>query len=116
MPAHDVPAICHLAYYFQVYSIMGMDNGFSGCKAGKIYSADMGTRVCGAQKYLLMIANKIAGLVGSGDQELSGLVECVKGGQNNFDANWDAIISELEANGLRETEQKMTEFLADKIK
>lgn len=44
-----------------------------------------------------------------------GLVACVKGGQNNFDANWDAMIAELEANGLRETEQMMTDFLADKI-
>ena len=44
-----------------------------------------------------------------------GLVKCVKGGQANFDANWDAMVAELEANGLKETEKKMTEFLADKI-
>lgn len=44
-----------------------------------------------------------------------GLVKCVKGGQAGFDANWDAMIAELEKNGLRETEKMMTEFLADKI-
>ena len=44
-----------------------------------------------------------------------GLVACVKGGQANFDANWDKMIAEMEANGLREAEQMMTDFLADKI-
>lgn len=45
-----------------------------------------------------------------------GLVKCVKGGQANYDANWDAMVAEMEKNGLRETEKMMTEFLADKIK
>lgn len=44
-----------------------------------------------------------------------GLVKCVKGGQANFDANWDAMVAEMEKNGLRDTEKMMTEFLADKI-
>lgn len=44
-----------------------------------------------------------------------GLVKCVKGGQASFDANWDAMVAEMEANGLRDTEKMMTEFLADKI-
>ena len=44
-----------------------------------------------------------------------GLVKCVKGGEANFDANWDAMVAEMEANGLRDTEKMMTEFLADKI-
>lgn len=44
-----------------------------------------------------------------------GLVKCVKNGQENFDANWDAMIAEMEKNGLRDTEKMMTEFLADKI-
>jgi len=46
---------------------------------------------------------------------LPGLVKCVKGGEANFDANWDAMVAEMEANGLRDTEKMMTEFLADKI-
>lgn len=44
-----------------------------------------------------------------------GLVKCVTGGLDNFDANWDALIAELEANGLEETNQLMTEFLASKL-
>lgn len=44
-----------------------------------------------------------------------GLVKCVTGGQANFDANWDAMVAELEANGLNEANEQMTAFLADKI-
>lgn len=44
-----------------------------------------------------------------------GLVKCVTGGSANFDANWDAMIAELEANGMAEANAAMTAFLADKI-
>lgn len=44
-----------------------------------------------------------------------GLVKCVTGGQENFDANWDALVAELEDNGLEEANQLMTEFLATKL-
>lgn len=44
-----------------------------------------------------------------------GLVKCVTGGQANFDANWDALVAELEANGLDEVNQMMTDFLATKL-
>ena len=35
--------------------------------------------------------------------------------ESSFDANWDAMIAELEANGLEETNAMMTEFLATKV-
>lgn len=44
-----------------------------------------------------------------------GLVKCVTGGQANFDANWDAMVAELEANGMEEANAQMTAFLAEKI-
>lgn len=44
-----------------------------------------------------------------------GLVKCVTSGSANFDANWDAMIAELEANGMAEANEEMTAFLADKI-
>ena len=44
-----------------------------------------------------------------------GLVKCVTGGQANFDANWDAMVAELEANGMNEANAEMTAFLAEKI-
>lgn len=43
------------------------------------------------------------------------LVKCVTESESSFDANWDAMIAELEANGLEETETMMTEFLATKV-
>ncbi len=43
------------------------------------------------------------------------LVKCVTEPESSFDANWDAMIAELEANGLEETNAMMTEFLATKI-
>ena len=45
-----------------------------------------------------------------------GLVKCVTEQLSSFDANWDAMIAELEANGLEETNQMMTDFLATKVK
>lgn len=44
-----------------------------------------------------------------------GLIKCVTGGQENFEANWTAMIDEFEANGLEETNAEMTAFLATKI-
>lgn len=44
-----------------------------------------------------------------------GLVKCVTGGQANFEANWDAMVAELEANGMEEANAEMTAFLAEKI-
>lgn len=44
-----------------------------------------------------------------------GLVKCVTGGQDNFDANWDALQAEMEANGLEEASAAMTAFLAEKV-
>lgn len=44
-----------------------------------------------------------------------GLVKCVTESVDNFDANWDKLIADYEANGLEETEQMMTDFLAEKI-
>lgn len=44
-----------------------------------------------------------------------GLVKCVTGSEAEFDANWDAMCAELEANGLEEFNQKNTEFLATKL-
>ena len=44
-----------------------------------------------------------------------GLIKCVTESVDNFDANWDKLIADYEANGLEETEQMMTDFLAEKI-
>ena len=44
-----------------------------------------------------------------------GLIQCVTGGQENFEANWTALVDELEANGLEEANAEMTAFLATKI-
>ncbi|MDE7019184.1 MAG: extracellular solute-binding protein [Lachnospiraceae bacterium] len=43
------------------------------------------------------------------------LVKCVTEPESSFDANWDAMIAELKANGLDETNAMMTEFLATKV-
>lgn len=43
------------------------------------------------------------------------LVKCVTEPESSFDANWDAMIAELKANGLDETNAMMTEFLAAKV-
>ncbi len=44
-----------------------------------------------------------------------GLIQCVTGGQDNFEANWTAMVDELKANGLEEANAEMTAFLATKI-
>lgn len=43
------------------------------------------------------------------------MVNCVQDNVSNFDANWDAMIANLKANGLEEANQMMTEFLASKL-
>ena len=50
-----------------------------------------------------------------GESAWAGIVKCVQEPEANFDANWDAMIAELEANGLEEANQMMTDFLATKI-
>lgn len=44
-----------------------------------------------------------------------GIVKCVTESVDNFDANWEAMVADLEANGLEETNKMMTDFLASKI-
>mgnify|MGYP002110487289 FL=1 len=44
-----------------------------------------------------------------------GLVKCVSGTEEEFDANWDNMVNELEENGLADTEKAVTEFLATKL-
>lgn len=44
-----------------------------------------------------------------------GLVKCVTEGQDNFEDNWNAMIEEMKDNGLEETNQMMTDFLATKL-
>ena len=34
---------------------------------------------------------------------------------DSFDANWDAMLADLEANGMQEASDMMTEFLATKL-
>lgn len=42
-----------------------------------------------------------------------GLVKAVSGGQDNFDANYDAMLADFEANGVEEAEAQMTKMLQD---
>ena len=44
-----------------------------------------------------------------------GLVKCVTEPEASFEDNWNAMIEDLKANGLDETNQMMTEFLATKV-
>lgn len=44
-----------------------------------------------------------------------GLVKCVTGTTDEFDSNWEAMIADLEANGMEEANAEMTAFMADKI-
>ena len=44
-----------------------------------------------------------------------GLVKCVTGTEDEFDANWESMVQELTDNGLAESEEAMTEFLATKL-
>ena len=44
-----------------------------------------------------------------------GLVKCVTGTEDEFDANWESMVQELTDNGLADAEEAMTEFLATKL-
>lgn len=44
-----------------------------------------------------------------------GLVKCVTGTEDEFDANWESMVQELIDNGLADAEEAMTEFLATKL-
>ncbi len=44
-----------------------------------------------------------------------GLVKCVTGTEDDFDANWESMVQELTDNGLADAEEAMTEFLATKL-
>ena len=43
------------------------------------------------------------------------LVKCVTGSEADFDANWQAMVDDLNANGLDEANKAMTDFLATKV-
>lgn len=45
----------------------------------------------------------------------SALIKCVTGTEAEFDANYDAMIAELEATGLRDAEEMMTNIIAEKV-
>ena len=44
-----------------------------------------------------------------------GLVKCVTGTEDEFDANWESMVQERTDNGLADAEEAMTEFLATKL-
>lgn len=44
-----------------------------------------------------------------------GLVKCVTGTEDEFDASWESMVQELTDNGLADAEEAMTEFLATKL-
>lgn len=43
------------------------------------------------------------------------LIDCVRGSEADFDANWQALQDEMDANGLEDLEAGMTAFIAEKI-
>lgn len=45
----------------------------------------------------------------------SALIKCVTGTEAEFDANYDAMIAELEATGMDDAEQMMTDIIAEKV-
>lgn len=45
----------------------------------------------------------------------SALIKCVTGTEAEFDANYDAMIAELEATGLSDAEEMMTNIIAEKV-
>lgn len=45
----------------------------------------------------------------------SALIKCVTGVEAEFDANYDAMIAELEATGMSEAEDMMTNIIAEKV-
>ena len=68
------------------------------------------------------ISSTAAGMGGSqvyleeGEQMSAGaLIKCITGTEAEFDANYDEMIAELEATGLSEAEQMMTDIIAEKV-
>lgn len=45
----------------------------------------------------------------------SSLINCVTGSEADFDANYDAMIAELEATGMDDAEQMMSDIIAEKV-
>lgn len=45
----------------------------------------------------------------------SALIKCVTGSEAEFDGNYDAMIAELEATGMSDAEQMMTDVIAEKV-
>lgn len=45
----------------------------------------------------------------------SSLIKCVTGTEAEFDANYDAMIAELEATGMSDAEEMMTNIIAEKV-
>lgn len=45
----------------------------------------------------------------------SALIKCVTGSESEFDANYDAMLTELEATGMSEAEQMMSDIIAEKV-
>lgn len=45
----------------------------------------------------------------------SSLINCVTGTEADFDANYDAMIAELEATGMDDAEQMMSDIIAEKV-
>lgn len=45
----------------------------------------------------------------------SALIKCVTGSESEFDANYDAMLTELEAMGMSEAEQMMSDIIAEKV-
>ena len=45
----------------------------------------------------------------------SALIKCVTGSEADFDANYDAMIADLEATGMADAEKMMTDIIAEKV-
>ncbi len=45
----------------------------------------------------------------------SALIKCVTGSEADFDANYDAMIADLEATGMEDAEKMMTDIIAEKV-
>lgn len=45
----------------------------------------------------------------------SSLINCVTGAESEFDANYDAMIAELEATGMNDAEEMMSNIIAEKV-
>ncbi len=45
----------------------------------------------------------------------SSLIQCVTGSEEAFDDNYDAMIAELEATGMMDAEEMMSNIIAEKV-